>query len=152
MSIRKASQEDLEAVRELFTLWVQEDITYGEEVPSLEDFERYLQEIYFVAEYKNQIIGLLVATETFHTTALTIVPKNTRVIHLEELYVHPIYRNQQVGSKLLEKLFSEAEKRGVDHFLLYSGTKDWDKIIKFYKRHGFEPWYFQMFKRAKESK
>ncbi|MFX0095239.1 MAG: GNAT family N-acetyltransferase [Candidatus Hodarchaeota archaeon] len=150
LSIRRTKREDFDGVADLFALWVSEDITHGEAIPAAVEFERWMSEICFVAEIKNQIIGVLVATETIHNTSLGVIPGNTRVIHLEELYVHPEYRNQQVGTKLLSRMFSEAKKRKVDHFLLYSATKDWRKIIKFYERQGFEFWNFQMFKRPEK--
>jgi hypothetical protein len=31
-------------------------------------------------------------------------------------------------------------------FVVATVTKDMDKILNFYRRHGFKPWYVQMFK------
>lgn len=125
ISFRRAQPKDFPVIKELFDLSVEEDINRGECSPNTIEFQQWLNEIFYIAEVKSHVVGLLIATEVVHSITLGIIPSNTRVIHLEELYVHPDYRNRRIGSKFLSKLFSEAEKRAVGHFLLYSATKDW---------------------------
>jgi ribosomal protein S18 acetylase RimI-like enzyme len=60
--------------------------------------------------------------------------------------VQPGFRNQNIGGKLIERLLEIAGQAGIQRFLVATVTKDMDKILNFYRSHGFKPWYVQLFK------
>ena len=68
-----------------------------------------------------------------------------RYIQIEELYVQPGFRNRGLGSQLLRSLLRAARARGAERFKVYSAAKDMDRILAFYRRHGFKSWYVEMF-------
>ncbi len=46
----------------------------------------------------------------------------------------------------MERLFEVAEQNGIRSFLVATDSKDMDKVLNFYRRHGFQLWYVRMFK------
>ena len=62
----------------------------------------------------------------------------------------PGFRHRHIGGALLEKLFAVAEHHRIQRFLVSSVSKEMDKILIFYRSHGFKPWYVQMFKKMEQ--
>jgi GNAT superfamily N-acetyltransferase len=65
---------------------------------------------------------------------------------IEDLYVRPDARSQNIGGTLLERLFDVARQAGIQRFVVGTRSKDTDKIVAFYRSHGFTPWSIQFFK------
>jgi GNAT superfamily N-acetyltransferase len=62
------------------------------------------------------------------------------------VYVHPDQRNTGIGHKLIEYILGEAESKGISKSVVYSATKQWQKKIGFYEKHGFKIWFVQMYR------
>ena len=40
----------------------------------------------------------------------------------------------------------ESERRGIDHVAVYSSSREWQRLIRFYDSFGLKVWYIQFFK------
>jgi GNAT superfamily N-acetyltransferase len=77
---------------------------------------------------------------------MAITPEGEPYLEIEDIYVHPDFRSQDIGGKLLERVFEIARQEGIDRFIVGTLSKETDRILKFYRSHGFTPWRIQFFK------
>lgn len=61
---------------------------------------------------------------------------NRYVYYVSYFYVLAAYRNQKLGSQLLQKLINKCKSKGVKFIVLTCDAKD-DKAMNFYKKYGF---------------
>jgi len=80
-----------------------------------------------------------VDTQAFETT----VPRGT----IQNLYVQPAFRNDGIGSELLDAATVALAERGIDVVKLEVMATN-DAARRFYRRHGFEPHRVQLAKRV----
>lgn len=142
VTIRQASAADLERMNELSIQWQNEGSTIGQEAA---DLLPYLQEgeYLFVAEEKETIIAFIAATKK--DTRLSIFDSSDPYIELDELYVAPEKRSQGVGSLLIDTLKTAGNKAGINQFHVYSASRELERGISFYARHGFNVWSIQAY-------
>ena len=98
-----------------------------------------------MAESAGRIVGYINGSVRLNQE-LAIIPAQETYLEIENIYVQPEFRNQNIGGKLIERLLEIAGQEGIERFLVATVTKDMDKILNFYRRHGFKPWYVQLFK------
>jgi len=56
------------------------------------------------------------------------------------------HRSSGIGGMLLDGLLEAARRNGVERSLVYSATRDLEKVLRFYRRHGFKNWYVRMYR------
>jgi GNAT superfamily N-acetyltransferase len=148
VTIRTCVEQDLDAVAELERQWEQEQVAYGDFNPlgpegllaALERFPTY----FLVAERDDQLLGYI--RGSWHQTApLAVLPPEGACLEIEDLYVRPDVREGGVGQDLLERLLTVARQAGVRRFMVGTLSTQTDKILRFYRRHGFRPWHIQFF-------
>ena len=144
-TIRPAQEKDVPELLALQRRWVAEGITHGlvEAVP--EEFIGRLGPYFLVAEQSGDIVGFISGSH-HQSSGLAVVPKGERYLEIDDVYVIPRLRGTGVGGQLLDRLEEQARSNGIDRFLVYSASKDVDGILKFYRSHGFNSWYVQMYK------
>lgn len=145
MKFRRATAEDCEDILKLQKQWAAEDITYGFKAEALETLETKIRCLSYIAEAEDEIIGFLTASIR-EAKALAVMKAGEKYIEIEDIYVSGKYRDQGIGSKLIETVLEEASKQGIERAMVYSASKDMDNIIAFYRKHGFKSWYIEMFK------
>jgi ribosomal protein S18 acetylase RimI-like enzyme len=69
-----------------------------------------------------------------------------RNVEIDEIYVHPHYRTDGIGHKLVDQLLDEASARGITRSMVYSASKEWETIVGFYEKHGFKMWFVEMYR------
>jgi ribosomal protein S18 acetylase RimI-like enzyme len=69
-----------------------------------------------------------------------------RYLQVENIYVRPDARSRHTGSRLLDELLEAAGRDGIDRSLVTTVTKDMDRILDFYRGHGFQPWHVKLFR------
>jgi ribosomal protein S18 acetylase RimI-like enzyme len=147
--IRVCIQTDITAVVQLERLWEHETIAYGDFNPmSQEAFMAILESFpayFFVAESDGQIVGYIHGS-LHRNKRVEVIPEQEPYVEIENLYVKRDFRNRGVGSALLERLFAVAGQDGIERFLVATASKDTDKILRFYRSHGFTPWHIQFVK------
>jgi ribosomal protein S18 acetylase RimI-like enzyme len=147
--IRACTANDIDVVIGLERQWEQEQIAYGDFNPMsreaylaiLERFPAY----FLVAESGGQVIGYIHAS-TDHERRVEVIPEPERYVEIEDIYVQPDFRNRDIGGKLLEQVFEIAQQEGIRRFIVGTLSKQTDKILRFYRSHGFTPWRIQFFK------
>ena len=147
--IRACTPADIDSVIALERQWEQEEIAYGNFNPMsremymaiLERFPAY----FLVAESNGQLVGYIHAS-VHHDNPVEVIPAQEPYVEIEDIYVQPDFRSQDIGGQLLEHVFAIAQAAGVERFIVGTLSKETDKILKFYRSHGFTPWRIQFFK------
>lgn len=146
--IRECTYRDIDSIFQLDQLWKEENVSYVFTHVSREDFiaefERF-QRYFLVAESNGQIIGYINGSIQTSDTP-NVLPSQEPYLEIENIYVRPEFRNKQVGGALLKKLFEIAEQNGINRFFVSTVTRDMDRILRFYRSHGFKAWYLELFK------
>lgn len=142
---RKASQMDCEGILKLQGEWLQENITYGYQVETLDSLTSTLNEFSYIAEYEIGIIGFITAS-AHEAKSMAVINDGERYIKIEDVFVNNKYRDRGIGSHLIDIVLKEGQNQGIERALVYSATKDLDNIVDFYRKHGFKTWYVEMFK------
>jgi GNAT superfamily N-acetyltransferase len=147
--IRACTPHDIDTVIGLERQWEQEDIAYGDFNPMqreayvaiLERFPAY----FLVAESDGQLVGYIHASVQ-RAKSIQVIPEHEPFVVIEDIYVQPDVHNHDIGGKLLERVFEVARAAGIQRFVVGTKSKETDKILRFYRSHGFTPWSIQFFK------
>jgi GNAT superfamily N-acetyltransferase len=138
--IRKGNKEDMDSVLKLVTelaIFEKEPNAVTINVKDLIDngFKENPAFSTFVAEYKNEIVGMALFYNRFSTW-------DGPSIHLEDLIVTEKYRRKGIGKALYDKVLEEALQKGVKR--VEWAVLNWNTpAIEFYKSTGatlFEDW------------
>src|SRR6266700_8340839 len=76
---------------------------------------------------------------------MAIFAAGGRYLEIDELYVLPAYREQAVGTTLMQAVMTAARRQGTEHFSVYSSTKQWRSMTALYEQLGFQMWSVRMF-------
>jgi ribosomal protein S18 acetylase RimI-like enzyme len=146
-TIRCADADDVSRLVELSKAWADEGVTRGQAPDRREWFHSSLGPYSLVAETGSSVVGYVQGEERMsdeqHSAVLT---PGTPYLEVTNLYVAPRFRSQGVGGALLDRLLGVAADRGVERSLVYSATKDLDRILSFYRSHGFQGWFVQLYR------
>lgn len=141
--VRLAEERDVDEVAGLQTEWAEEDITWGQAPASSQEIAHKLGPFFYVVIENGRVAGFIYGSEQT-SAGLAVIPAGERYVQIDELYVQPGLRNRGLGGLLLKSLLGAAKARGIERFKVYSATKDMDRIVAFYRRHGFKPWYAEL--------
>ena len=143
--IRECTSTDIEKVMELDKGWAAEDSTYGYVAESAEELADRLGPYFLTAEVQGSIVGF--AYGSVHVSeGMAVLPAGQTYFEVDAIYVANEYRNSSTGGMLLNGLLEAARHNGIERSLVYSATKDLDRILGFYRRHGFKNWYVRMYR------
>jgi ribosomal protein S18 acetylase RimI-like enzyme len=147
--IRACTPADIDGVIALERQWEQEDIAYGDFNPmSREDYVAILERFpayFLVAEHDGRLLGYIHASVQ-RDKPLEVFPGQEPYVAIEDIYVQPDFRGQDIGGALLEEIFAIAQQEGIQRFVVGTLSKETDSMLKFYRSHGFTPWRIQFFK------
>jgi ribosomal protein S18 acetylase RimI-like enzyme len=105
----------------------------------------YIGEYFWVAEIDSEVVGYTIGS-VHESDGLAVIEKGERYFEVDEVYVHSEYRNENIGHMLVDRLLQTAEQNGITRSIVYSASKQWQKIIGFYEKHGFKMWFVQMYR------
>ena len=97
-----------------------------------------------VAVVEDEIIGYG-RGEVYISRDLCIFEEGERHLEIHDLYVREPYRSAGVGGRLVERMKEIASRNGIRRFRVHSATMDLDRVLKFYRNHGFKTWCMEMF-------
>jgi len=147
--IRPCTLDDIDAVMQLERRWEQEAIAYGDFNPmSREAYVAILErfpDYFLVAEGDGGLVGYCHASVQ-RNKPVEIIPEQEPYVEVEDIYVLPDFRSQNIGGQLLEQIFEVARQAGIQRFVVGTHSKETDSILRFYRSHGFIPWRIQFFK------
>jgi ribosomal protein S18 acetylase RimI-like enzyme len=98
-----------------------------------------------VARNDQEILGYIFGT-THVSEGLAIIPAKEKYIEIDEVYIHPEHRSSGIGHKLVDHILDEAESNGICRSVVYSATKQWERMVGFYEKHDFKLWFVQMYR------
>lgn len=145
VTVRKANETDVLKVVKLSELWVSECITYGLGPNSEELLRNNIGDYFWVAEINSEVVGYITGS-VHESDGLAVIEKGERYLEVDEVYVHPEYRSENIGHLMVDKLLQTAEGNGITRSIVYSASKQWQKIVGFYEKHGFKMWFVQMYR------
>lgn len=148
--IRPASTDDLHEMALLQHAWEHEQITHGQTATDLPHLQEQINEYALVAQTGNQLVGIVMAS-VHVSEGMAVIPAGERYLEIDDLYVMPEWRAQDIGHQLLDTVLARAEADGIHYQLVYTATKEIRRILRFYESCGFESWYVQMYRRSPES-
>lgn len=139
ITVRRLQRDDADAVRELDSMILGQDrsSTWAEYIDRFLAFSRLgTQALPWsgsqVAEVESGIVGFLLAERQSSGYGL---PPGVRVVAVA---VHPEFRQQSIGRKLVEALRADSKRQGIKH--IYSVLQDRDeRDAEFLRGCGFEP-------------
>ena len=144
MEIASATDRDVAPVHELMMQWEREGTTIGYTAANEAYLLGFLSECFLVARDADRIVGFVCA-RIVDNPGYAVMPTVQRVLQIEELYVRPQARGRGVGTVLVEAVLQKAREQGVRAFHVFSATRNTEETLRFYRRHGFEPWGVQMY-------
>ena len=142
IGIRACTPHDIDGVMALERQWEQEEIAYGNFNPMSRDMYMAILErfgaYFLVAESDGQLVGYIHASSDLEKR-VEVIPEGEPYLEIEDIYVHPDFRSQDIGGQLLEQVFAVARQEGIHRFIVGTLSKETDRILKFYRSHGFTP-------------
>jgi ribosomal protein S18 acetylase RimI-like enzyme len=146
--IRACTPNDIDGVIALERQWEQEDIAYGDFNPlSREAYVAILGRFpayFLVAESDGQLVGYIHASVQ-HDKPVEVIPAQEPYVAIEDIYIRSDFRSRDIGGALLERIFEVARQEGIQRFIVGTLSKETDRILKFYRSHGFTAWRMQFF-------
>jgi len=136
----KAQLKDVQILQRELTPQETEQVNAGFDALSLEEGVALesREPINLLAMKENELIGC--ATGSAHKNG----EEYTGWFHLTDLYVEKEYRDQGMGSELLNELEETLRQMGIRHIWLWTSA---EPTLRFYRRHGYtqftemENWY-----------
>ena len=144
MKIRNATGCDMAKIAGLQSQWHTVP-TWGFVARSETELDQLDARLIWVVEDRDTIIGYAICVPR-ENNGSCIYAEHDRVLELDEIYVVPGARGEGFGSKLLERVESQAKRDGFTKPLVYSSVKELDPVLKFYRKNGYQSWYVQLFK------
>jgi GNAT superfamily N-acetyltransferase len=146
LTIRPCREEDLGLVAQFTAQWEAEHITTGYRAEAAADLRAKLGPFFLLALWDGEVVGFVVASlQEAAPAEMAIFTAGGRFLEIDELYVLPAYREQAIGTKLMHAVMQVARRQGIEHFSVYSSTKQWRSITAFYEQLGFQMWFVRMF-------
>jgi len=126
-------------------LWEREGTTIGHAASDETYLRGFLTECFFVARDADRIVGFVCA-RIVENPSCAAMPTARHVLQIEELFVRPEARQRGIGSALMRAAVRRGRERGVTSCHVFTATRDTDRVLRFYRRHGFQPWGIQMYR------
>jgi GNAT superfamily N-acetyltransferase len=146
-AIEPATESDLQRVASLYQDWVAEGRIIGLAAESEYELRQKLGPYSFVARADGVVVGFVTAIEGSRDPGeWAVLPRGGPYISIEDLYVQPATRSQGVGSALLRAAIEAGKRRGIEHVAVWTSSRDWERLIRFYRAFGLESWGMQLFK------
>jgi GNAT superfamily N-acetyltransferase len=127
MNIRKGTEADFEAVLEMIkelALFEKAPEAVINSVESMREEKKYFD--FFVAEMEGEIVGMALYFFAYYTWV-------GKSLYLDDLYVKPAFRGQNIGKALLEKVIEVAKDEQCKRMRWQ--VLDWNTpAIEFYKK------------------
>ncbi|MBO7748529.1 GNAT family N-acetyltransferase [Paenibacillus sp. MWE-103] len=144
-TIRRATEQDLKRVEGLSGRWVSEGITHGLAVTTEAVLRGYLGDYFWVAALDSAIVGYILGSVR-ESEGLAVIEQGETYLEIDEVYVLPEYRSMNAGHGLVDRLLQASEENGVRRAVVYSASKQWQRVVGFYEKHGFQMWFVQMYR------
>ena len=144
MQLREMTAEDIKELAELYKqFWNEESITekMREKFTDLKTNDNY---IYLSAFIQGNLVGSILGI-----VCESLYGECEPFLVIEDFIVDENYRQQGIGSALIEELEERAKKQGCTHIILVT-EKERKGAIRFYETAGYKKGQHQGFKKSLE--
>lgn len=148
VSIRTAKKSDLHSLSSMQKLLESEGAIWGFGADPIQEWEALDLNWLLVAEEDELPVGYVFCVPREYKGEC-VFPEGSRILEILEIYVRPASRRDGVGHELVSAVQARAEEEGFSHLRLYSASKQFDDVVRFYRDCGFNPWYLEMVKPIK---
>ncbi len=134
VSIRPMQQADLQIVIELdaHVFGSTRPAYFERRLLALDNADAGTRSIFFVAIYRDQVIGFIMGTLAYGEFGLMQV---TAI--LDSIAVHPVYQQQGIGQKLAEAFMKQSAYKGASSVYTLVNWDNWT-LLKVFHALGFE--------------
>lgn len=146
MMIKKVplSDEVTKCLIELSVLWEAEDSCFGYRQNTVDDLTG---EDIFLAEEEGKVIGYLLCHKYIQEKEGWTIPKESKCLEIEELFVIPEYRSKGIGRRLYKEAVSHYGDQ-IEFATLGTATKNYRAILHFYiEELGMTFWSARLFQK-----
>jgi N-acetylglutamate synthase-like GNAT family acetyltransferase len=143
--IRDATENDRDVIMNLQKKWEVEDITFGYTHSEKIKIDNSINEYFIVLTIDKNVVGFI-SGKIKQANDLNIFCENEKYLDIEDLYIEKEYRGMGYGKHLVDAIMKKSNSNGIKRVLVYSATKDVERITKFYKCCGMSSWYVELFK------
>lgn len=109
--------------------WEKENNVYGYRHNEKEDI---IGNRIFVVEDNGRIVGYLFGKMKTAENITSIIPDDTPIFAVDELYVKSALRSQGIGKRLFKFVEDEVKNSSAKYILLNTATKNFKSILHFY--------------------
>lgn len=107
---------------------IEEEIEYKRNCLN-QDFESEGKSMYFlIAKEEEKIVGSIAYGPANDLINICTKDELKGVVEIGTVFVHPKYQQKGIGAKLINQMFIEFEKKGIEEFCLDSGYKTAQRI------------------------
>lgn len=147
--IRSVDADAVLEVHRLQQMWCQEQITWGYVPDTVDNLTAQIGPFFLLAMAAGDAVGYVLG-KTIASVPMAALDSGKPCLEIIDLYVVSARRAQGIGGLLLKAILQRAAKQGISQCKLFSGTKDIQRVMSFYQRHGFEPVAVEMVCRLEE--
>ena len=141
--IRKAHPEDIPKLVEMQQAVEAEEAIHGYQADDTADWDERELKWTLVAVEGDGVIGFIHCLPRPYDGEC-VFPVGSRILEILDLIVLPPYRGKGIGHTLVRSIHVQAQQDGFSHLRVYSASKRFDDIVRFYRSCGFSPWYLEM--------
>ena len=143
MNIRRAGEDDFDALKELKLLSKKEELTYSEILKPLEESESFYLEYLMcdltrtdrevlIAEDNGDIVGIVVA-KALDTMSISLFEQKG---YVSNLFVLSSHRGKGLGSELLRRALEWLKEQGISHVSVEIHTGN-EAALRLYEKADF---------------
>jgi GNAT superfamily N-acetyltransferase len=141
--IRRATIEDLAALAGLEKAAEDEGVIWGYHSQPADEWARRDLAWTWLAYDGGVAVGFLHAAPRPYDGEC-VLPPTSRTLEILDVFVAPASRNRGIGRELVAAVQRQARAEGFTHLRVYSSSKKFDDVVRFYRACGFSPWYLEM--------
>lgn len=142
--IRQVRDKDLSRISDLSFEWEDEGCTIGMRADSQDDLAADQSPFFVCSVVQDGVVGY--ARAEVSEEHVCVFPVGTKYLVLHDLFVQSAYREQGIGSALMQELVKTAASHGIHQFTTYTANRPWERMVAFYSRFGFQMRTVQMFR------
>ncbi len=119
------------------------DLRSGQLSSDEEPLSSRISEFFLIAEVDGQTVGFVIGGKgpvdvIGKEMADEAFPGEEEYLEVQDLYVAPRFRNQGIGSLLMQTVIQRGLDAGLTRSMVYTNNPDYARIGRFYERFGYK--------------
>jgi ribosomal protein S18 acetylase RimI-like enzyme len=142
-----ADKRDGKELFDLYTEWVNENVSPKTIKMSLKEFMAYLgKSTTFIARENGKIMGFLVCRmkKSYEDTIMYNLKKGEEYANIDSIYIKAGHRKKGIGSSLIRACRKELKKHGNPKIIVLADSTNPRELMSFYEKNGFKTLFVSM--------